>query len=211
MRTTLLILLLLSLLESAIAGRAGTIRGVVLDQEGHSVPGAKVSYENLDDHRVKGSLVPFVETDSEGRFTFDNLDWGRYAIYPMKEADGYANMRFAIYSQGRYDVAVLSPEHPFVSITVKLGPKAAILHGKLLNAVNGAPLHGRMELRVKDHPERFFATSIEPEYHILFPADTDVDVTFDVKGFSPYSTQLRLRSGEDFVLDAKLTPLRDTP
>jgi hypothetical protein len=190
----------------AVAQVRGEIRGTVTSQNGQPVAHAKVSYENLDDHRIMGALVRYAETDDAGKFAFDNLDWGRYAVYPQKEEDGYPNLRFAIYSAGKYQIATVSPTHAVAVVSVSLGPKAAVLHGSISRASDATPLSGRVELRSRDHPERFMATSVSPEYTVFIPPDTDVDVTFRAPGHKPYSLPLHMQVAQDLLLHVKLTP-----
>ena len=204
-----LILLLATVLGiTTLFGQSrGEIHGTVLDQNGQPVVHAKVGYDNLDDHRILHGLLRQVETDVNGNFVFDNLDWGRYAIYPRKEEDGYPNLRFAIYSGGTYQIATVSADHPIASITARLGPKAAVLHGTISRSTDGAPIGGRIELNSPGHPQWFMATSVPSDYRVLIPSDTDVEVSFSESGYKVYSLRvLHMKSGDDSSMDVKLTP-----
>ena len=198
-------------IATAFGQSRGEIHGTVTDPQGQPVVHAKVSYDNLDDHRILHGLLRQVETDVDGNFVFDNLDWGRYAIYPRKEEDGYPNLRFAIYSGGTYQVATVSADHPIASITAKLAPKAAVLHGRISRATDGAPIGGRIELNSPGHPQRLMGTSAPSDYRILIPADTDVTVTFKASDHKPYSIPVHMKSGEESAMDVKLTPEAPIP
>jgi hypothetical protein len=189
----------------------GEIHGTVLDQNGEPLAAAKVSYDNLDDHRILGGLLRIVKTDAEGKFAFTNLDWGQYAIYPEKEEDDYPNLRFAIYSGGTYQTATVSTANPIANITVRSGPKAAVLHGRISKATDGTPISGRIELSSPGHADRFMATSVPPEYRILIPSDTDVEISFTASGHKSYSIPVHMKSGEESSMDVKLTLEVPTP
>jgi protocatechuate 3,4-dioxygenase beta subunit len=58
----------------------GTIQGTVLDPTGAVVNGAKVEVKNLDTNFTKS-----IESDSDGRFVFLQLQPGRYTLTVTKQ------------------------------------------------------------------------------------------------------------------------------
>jgi hypothetical protein len=203
----LIVLLATVLAITTVLGQSrGEIRGTVLDENGQPVASARVTYDNLDDHRIRNGLLTIVKTDAEGKFAFTNLDWGQYAIYPEKQEDGYPNLRFAIYSGSTYQTATVSTARPISNVTVSFAAKAAVLHGRISKATDETPMSGRIELSSPGHPERLMATSVPPDYRILVPPDTDVNVTFTASGHKPYSIPVHMKSGEQSAMDVKLTP-----
>src|SRR5205823_11454524 len=121
--TALAILYLVCAL-TAQSSRFGIIRGKALDERGRPISGAKVNAEP-EDSRPKASAIQFAETDANGRFLLQHLEWGTYKVFGQKESDGYPNLNFAFYSDNRFPRVTLGPKLPIAEITLHLGPPAA--------------------------------------------------------------------------------------
>ena len=74
----------------------GVIQGVVLGEEGRPVRGAKVHAELNGVAMAKKIL--YVETDENGFFLIDRLDFGKYYVGAMKEEEGYGNSDSSFFS-----------------------------------------------------------------------------------------------------------------
>lgn len=191
----------------------GVIRGVVVNEIGQYIVGAKVN-ANLMDHRPRALPIRFVETDNDGRFTIDRLEWGSYRIYAMKEAERYPDSSSAIYSNGLRVTANLSAQAPSANVVVVIGPKAGELTGSISDVLTGKPVHAG--IRIWRSKGDFFSTSTPPEYHILIPASTEVGLEVRAPGYevwrypgdagSPEGKPLLLKSGETLNVDIRLQP-----
>lgn len=73
---------------AAFAQSNGLIRGSVVDDSGGAVRSASVRCDTVDS-RPAAKALRIVETDQAGKFTVDNLGWGSYRLFAMKESEGY--------------------------------------------------------------------------------------------------------------------------
>ena len=78
---------------SAWAQVQGTITGVVLDEAGKPVAGAKVHTAEKD-VLVAHQLVRYYETDDGGHFRISHVPWGTYFVMAGKEGAGYPDPVF---------------------------------------------------------------------------------------------------------------------
>jgi len=158
----------------------GTISGRVLDASGVPVENVTVLAENT---ALPARNLPRDETKRDGQFTIAGLTPGRYELYTKKDEDGYPRSEFNL-----YDVGPPNPEVTVYSrqtaqgITLRLGPKAALLTGQVVDAVTKQPLkHADITVRRVDLPDRFLRTGLSlpvelGEFKLLVPS-----VTFTVK------------------------------
>ena len=158
----------------------GTISGRVLDAGGVPVEDVIVTAENT---ALPTRLLPRAETNRDGEFTIAGLTPGQYELYTKKEDDGYPRTEFNL-----YDVGPPNPEVTVYSrrttqgITLRLGPKAALLTGQVIDAVTREPLrHADITVRRVDLPDRFLRRGLSlpvelGEFKLLVPS-----VAFTVK------------------------------
>lgn len=158
----------------------GTILGRVLDADGRPVEKVIVTAENTA-HPVRN--LPRAETNRDGEFTIARLTPGKYELYTHKEEDNYPRTAFNL-----YDVGLPTPQVTVYSrqtaqgIIVRLGPKAALLTGQLIDAATREPLkHADITVRRVDLPDRFLRTGLSlpvdlGEFKLLVPS-----VAFTVK------------------------------
>jgi Carboxypeptidase regulatory-like domain len=158
----------------------GTISGRVLDVDGEPVENVIVTAENP---ALPVRNLPRAETNRDGEFTIAGLTPGRYELYAKKEEDGYPRTEFNLYDVGlpNTEVTVYS-QQTAQGITVRLGPKAALLTGQVVDAVTRQPLkHADITVRRVDMPNRFLRTGLAlpvelGEFKLLVPS-----VAFTVK------------------------------
>ena len=193
-----------------VAQGKGAVSGIVLDEGGLPVVGAKV-YAAPIDGRLPEKLLRYVVTDSGGHFLIEGLNWGKYGVYTMKEESGYPDMGASFYSNNVYPSATLSLDSPAPDLRIRLGPKAGLLNGSVTNAANGAPLPATFKLSLSDSPSRWVGTSLPSNYRVLLPASTDVHIEVTVPGFElwTYPIPIRLDPGSEMHLDIKLHPSHD--
>lgn len=188
----------------------GQIVGVVVDERGRPVADAQVSPKYLG-VAVFRSLVVHVNTDAQGKFAINDLDWGPYAIYAGKEADGYPNTRFDLYRTRPAPRVTLSRQHSVGHVTVKIGPKGGVLVWSVRDAVTHKPVATQLILKKTDGSGLIYQSE-PPDFQVLLPAETDVVVEIRKEGYRPwiYATdsrhQINLKSGERMQLEVSLTP-----
>lgn len=160
----------------------GTISGRVLDSDGMPVEKVIVKAENS---ARPTRLVPQAETNQAGEFTITGLAPGQYELYTHKEEDGYPRTEFNLYDVGLPNPQVTVYSRQSVQgITLRLGPKAALLTGQVIDAVTRQPLqHADITVRRVDLPNRFLRTGLSlpvelGEFKLLVPA---VAITVEVK------------------------------
>jgi hypothetical protein len=196
--------------NTAFALPKGEIRGIVVDENGHPMSQVKVNARPLSGPE-EASLVRYVETDSDGRFLIDRLDWGKYAVFAMKEESGYPNLGLSLYSNDVFPTVTIGPQSAVAELRIQLGPKAGIVAGSVINAENGGPLNTRFEIVRAAFPGKWLYTSAPPEYRILIPSGTDVLLRVTAPGFRDWSPPrpLNLLPGAEVRLDIALEPAKD--
>jgi hypothetical protein len=184
---------------------SGIISGMVVDEHGSPVPAAEVDVD-AEDGRVRSKARRFVETDSEGRFSIDGLQWGKYRVFAKKESSGYPDMAFPFYSTELYPVASVIEYAPTAHVQIRFGPKAGTLEGHVTNAETGSPLNAGFKLIRAADPESWLSISAPPVYRVLLPSDVDIQVEVSAPGFKTWmsSKPLRLQAGTEVSLDVAL-------
>jgi hypothetical protein len=210
--TTLLISSLTVLLFSpgTPAQSRGSISGTVQDETGKPVSEAKVRADPMDRQPV-GSAVRYVQTDAEGHFRIDHLDWGKYKVFAEKEEAGYPDTYWSFYSDDAFLVATLTPLAPVADIRISLGPKAGVIKGVVRDSITGAPLNAGFKLTRATDPKKWISTSVSSDYRVLLPPSTDVLLEVSAPGFKTWtlSAPLRLQAGTEMHLDIPLEPAND--
>lgn len=190
--------------------KSGQIVGIVRDDEGHPVAKAQVSPRPLG-VAVFRALVKTVQTDADGKFKIDQLDWGTYALCAGKEADNYPNTMYPLYRTKDPPKVALSQQHPRGSAVVTIGPRGGLLIGIVRDAITHVPLHSQLVLKKADGSSEIMISE-NPDFHALLPANTNLTVEIREEGYQPwtYGTAsnpvLRVRSGEQVKVEANLVP-----
>jgi uncharacterized protein DUF6843/carboxypeptidase family protein len=195
---------------ASLAQDTGTISGTVVDEKGEPVVDAKVN-ASLVDGRPMSSLIRYVETDANGHFTIDRLEFGRYRVFAKKVDAGYPDTSWSFYSGDAIPVVAITPSSPIAERQIQLTPKAGILMGSITNAVTGAPVNVAFKLSRASQPEKFISTSARPKYRVLLP-DADVLVEVSAQGFKTWNPghPVHLQPGSEMDLDILLEPMRDS-
>lgn len=238
--------LLLALFSATAALAAtGTISGTVVDDHDLPAKHLTLSYERLD--MASAGAVPQTETDDNGHFSFrivvtreDNgmirgARWGVYPRWDSNASDGSGyyppNSRFYHTEHSNWQEVDVTPEAPDAVVSIKLGPRAGALTGRVTDAVTGAPIRPYATVVVSwaSDPSVFMGANselageidpgtgqwrynrpIQGKYRILVPAGTEltVKVTSIARGYKLYQHQgvITVGSGQDAVLDIRLQP-----
>jgi hypothetical protein len=112
------------------------------------------------DGRPQGSGIRYVETDAGGRFVIDRLPWGKYSVFAMKEEAGYPDMKPSFYSANmKTPVARITPTAPVVVVSIRLGPRAAIITGSVSDSTTGGPVNAFFTLARTHNVQDSLSTS----------------------------------------------------
>jgi len=204
----LLIVVTGSLLAYAQTGqqtRAGEIKGVVTDRNGTPVSGATVYAVpqglSLDDITPRS-----VKTDGNGAFDFRRgFQLEAYKLYARKDADAYPDPLDSFYANAKPNAAQvdLTEKNPSATVTVKLGEKAGVIAGRVIDAATGAGL--KAKLGFLDGDGHGHSVLVDGDYRVLLPPGKEVTVMVTVME-EPYRSQipvapLRLEPGQYIYMD----------
>lgn len=163
--------------QAQTASSTGEIKGTVTDQNGNPVTGATV-YAVLQSLAFDDITPRSVKTDSNGKFDFrGGLQLEAYKIYSQKEADSYPNPLDEFYAamNDQAPRVDLTPNQPSASITVKLGDKAALVVGRVIDADTGAVLKATVcFLDSQGRSHRADSAPADGTFRALVPPDKDL-------------------------------------
>jgi hypothetical protein len=217
LRRLWLLLLAISFLTPARGTEVGegVIQGVVLGEGGRPVGGAKVHAELKGVAMAK--LIRNVETDENGLFVIDRLEFGTYYVAATNEEEGYGDSGFSFFNEQPVPMAQISDQHRIADVVVNLAPKAGILTGTISDAATGKPIPAGFDLaQVKDRT-KWMGTSAAPNFRVLIPPSKEMEVKVSAPGYEAWvypdptipSQVLRLDPGSEMHLNIKLKPAPD--
>ena len=210
-------LLAISFLTPAQATEVGegVIQGVVLGEGGRPVGGAKVHAELKGVPMAKA--IRYVETDENGFFLIDQLEFGTYCVSAKSEEEEYGDSGFSFFNDQPAPMARISAQHRIADVVVNLGPKAGILTGTISDAATGKPIPAGFDLaQVKDRT-KWMRTSAAPNFRVLIPSSKEMGVKVSAPAYEAWvypdptipSQVLRMDPGSEMHLDIKLKPAHD--
>lgn len=197
-------------------GDRGLIDGIVTYENGKPVSGATVSAEPMG--RPLSSMIPHDVTNKSGRFAIEIVpDWfGQFAVTAKKENEDYPDMN-QFYSGGRFETVTLTPHQRAATVAIRLGPRAGVLVGTIIEAATRVPLNACVELRRAKGIRNFLVRGLLAKYRVLVPSSTDVlmEVWDGKHKFWYYPgtideakrLPLNLHPGETKKLDIQLVPV----
>jgi hypothetical protein len=190
---------------TAAESTAGEIKGTVTDQLGSPVSGATVYA--IPQGLTFNDITPrSAKTDSNGRFDFrGGFPLEAYKLYSRKDEDSYPDPLDRFYADPKAEAPQvdLTEEHPSTTVTVKLGEKAAVLTGRLLDADTGAAV--KANLAFVDEDGNGHHIQVDGNFRALLP--TGKAITVIVRTMSPpHRAQrpvvpLRLEPGQYVSMD----------
>jgi hypothetical protein len=155
--------------------RGSAISGRVLDAHGEPVSGALISAEPSDSIMLH---LPSSFTNKNGEFVIRGVTPGQYTLHTRKEDAGYPRSEFNFYD--KHDTidpsVVVYGDRATENVTITLGPKAAVLTGRVVDAISNQPLKmADITVRRVDQPERFISTGlfehrVKGGFRILVPS-----------------------------------------
>lgn len=183
---------------------SGEIRGTVTDQDGAPVSGATVYA--VPQSGFNDPTPREVTSDSNGSFVFRHLDFNTYKLYSRKDEDSYADPldKFYAESDSKAPEVDLTAQHSSATQTVKLGPQAAVLAGRVVDANTGDTI--RASLGYIDAQGNGHGISVDGDYRILLPPGKDVTLIVRRLGSRSDRVQipvapLRLEPGQYVYMD----------
>lgn len=196
-------------------GAVCKVSGTALDQ--YRIPVGELMLEAWPLGVAVMGPVPRAKTDASGHFVFNlvcsTLPDGhpaRYALYPRDERLYYPNLSSQFYSTGlsHSQVIELSPEHPEMTVELKLGPRAGAIIGNATDAVTGKPVKPYFEFAWVSNPRNRMGEGTAPSYRILVPSNTGITFWVAATGYKRYTYPgvINLGPRQDFKLDIQLQP-----
>lgn len=188
----------------------GEIRGTVVDQNGSPISFATV-YAVPQDLGFDDITPPSVKTTSSGQFNFrGRLPFGTYKLYARKDADSYPDPFDGFYADSKAQVpqVELNEGHPAATTTVKLGKKAGIITGRVIDAATGAPV--KASLNFLDREGHGHGVLADGSYRIVVPSGKDVTLMVTRVGSPSEHAQrpvapLRLEPGQFIYMDLPIS------
>jgi len=136
----------LSQAQTGAQTRTGEIKGIVTDGDGSPVSDATVYA--VPQGLMLDEITPrSVQTDRNGKFDFrGRFPFEAYKLYARKDEDGHPDPLDRFYADSKADVprVDLTADHPSAVVAVKLGAKAGVLEGRVIDAETGAVLKARL-------------------------------------------------------------------
>ena len=177
----------------ANAGSTGTIKGVVIDEAGNPVALASVVASDIEptpsgNIEAHMGIVRWIDADDQGQFVIRGLTVGHhYKLYTKKEENGYPDMTIPTYNpndEGPVVVASDSPR-PSSDVRLQLGPKAVVFSYDLKDAVTGKAIRD-YTITVTRADNNYEFSGVNRDNKVLLPADTEMNIKFEVKGYQPW-------------------------
>ena len=136
----------------------------------------------------------------------------------MKEAEGYPNTYFSIYSNGLTFTAQLSPRTEDVEVLVILGPKAGRVIGTITDGATGEPINAGVRIWRWTDGNEFLQSSSSAQLQLLIPPSTGIGLEIRAPGYDPWrypgdigvpqGQPLMLKPEETVNLNVKLNPTK---
>lgn len=195
----------------------GRISGIVRDAEGKPIADATVSVVEQSSSLITNAYPIQVKTDLRGHFdSGPTLKHGVYDLYARKEQDGYPDRSSPFYRLAEFEpqTAQLLGARPEAKVDIKLGGKAGVLTGKVIDGDTDQPLDAWVSLVNMDMngvPNALNGKSVETKggtFRELVPENTDVYVHVRVHSGDPawshFDVKVSLQPGEERGLDIRL-------
>jgi hypothetical protein len=211
-------------LDQTPAGAPGEIIGQVVDAQGRPVWSAKV-HLGTETGQAFGRVI-YYPTDGNGNFSIKGLAPGEYNLFVIKEEDRHPDRDNLFYSDKQVPVpkVIVSKTEPTPFVTIQAGPRAALISGRVVNAINGQPISAGV-LVTFNRPENRLMTLItslnQPErpggFSFLLPS-APVTMRVEAPGYETWiyrkngatrqADLLSAAPGETIQMDVKMKPLK---
>lgn len=198
--------------------RDARIYGIVMDADGKPISEATVSIAEESLLSITDAYPVQVKTDSRGHFdSGETLKHGVYDIYVRSEKDGYPDRSSAFYHLADFQpqTVQLFGAQPEANVEIKLGDKAAVLTGNIIDSDSGQPVDASVLLinaQMEGAPGVVNSKLVQAKngkFRELVPEKTDVVVrvrkpTPASENWSYFSCTVHLEPGETKSLNIRL-------
>jgi len=187
----------------------GEIKGSVTDQNGNPISGATV-YAVPQGLTLNDITPRSVKTDRNGEFDFrGGFELEEYKLYSRKDEDDYFDPFDGFYADSKAEAPAvdLTHDHPSATVTVKMGEKAGMVVGRVIDADTGAILKARLYFYDGQGYGHRFDSADDGQYRALLPPGKDISLMVTVLSTSSSRTQipvaplLRLEQGQFIYMD----------
>jgi hypothetical protein len=172
---------------------AGEIKGTVTDHNGTPIALATV-YAVPQDLTLNDITPRSVKTDKNGNFDFrGGFELGAYKLYSKKDEEAYLDPFDNFYADAKADApkVELTEDHPSSTVAVKLGQKAGVVAGRVVDADTGAALKATVFfVDGQGHGHHFESAPDDGKFRALVPPGKELTLMVRVEG-SP-SERMRL-------------------
>ncbi len=217
---SLLLAVAILLLSVAAAGQqqpaqaaSGTIRGIVVGQDGRPAKGIGVA-ARLRSSLSGSGVLPRTRANDSGEYRFEKLWWGKYAVYADDEAAGYSYGSTGPVANGDPVEVEISPEHPDAELRLDLPPQAGFVEIRPKNKRTGALLPTLEVIVLTMEPKAFlFKMSGVSNQPVLVPPDRNLLLHVSADGFKEWDESvgqgkpIHVASGQRVRLIVPLEPL----
>ena len=185
---------------------AGEIRGVVTDRDGHPVSSAMV-FAVPQALTLEGVTPRSAKTGEDGKFVFGgHFSPGTYSLYSRKEKEGYPDPTDRFYADLGAETEVhLAADKPSATVEVRLGQKAGILEGRVIDVNTGAAIMARLVFYDQNGNQHFLM--VKGKYRALLPPGKDIGLMVSSPKYEPRVAvaRLQLEPGQQVHLDIPLS------
>jgi len=186
----------------------GEIKGSVQDQNGNPISGATV-YAVPQGLTLNDITPRSVTTNRNGKFDFrGGFELEEYKLYSRKDEDGYFDPfdRFYADSKAGAPAVYLTQDHPSATVVVKMGEKAGVVVGRVIDADTGAVLKARIVFYDDQGHGHGSDSAVDGNYRAFLPPGKEIKVMIVRVSSSariqiPAVPSLRLEAGQFVYMD----------
>jgi hypothetical protein len=186
----------------------GGVRGTVLNEEGQIVNHAEVCLSiTQKNSRTINCRFP---VGKDGQFQIGKLPPGTYWVFAVNQGEGYS-----IENQSPGTKVRITTENPWANVTIQLQPKGGVLILSVRDKISGQSVKNINVQYIALEGEASGNAISDGESRVTVPTGLDLLIVVSAQGYKgwvytdPYNPTrpvLRLRSGEQKVLDIELEP-----
>jgi hypothetical protein len=156
---------------------------------------------------LEGVTPRSVKTGEDGKFVFGgHFSPGTYTLYSRKEEEGYPDPTDRFYAGSRAETEVqLTADKPSATVKVRLGQKAGILEGRVIDVNTGAAILARLVFYDQNGNQHFLMA--KGKYRALLPPGKDIGLMVSSPKYESRVAvaRLQLEPGQQVHLDIPLS------